>query len=790
MAVLYPNNINLCKSPAEKRLFNIFKTFSDEYHIIHSLSWLSGLMVEETNRFSPEGEIDFVIINKKFGILCIEVKGGRITYKNHAYFTTGGIPIKDPYLQARDNAHYLRKNISSILNKTLIGYAVGTPDTIAPKLSDDHSTVTFDLEDINKLENKIESIFLFWKRTLPSKRSLSEHELESLIDYLLPSSIDELNNKILYDNKTWLSLSDQQVDSLDYALNNDRSFIFGRAGTGKTILAIILARILSKDFNILFLTFNRIISDKISEELSGIKNIQSCTFHKFLKNYNNIENISNPVKNENEILKSIIDKIENPFDVLIIDEAQSFSSVWLTSLNNYFKNKKIYIFSDELQSFSHEGKIDNNQMKKIFSVDAGITLTLNYRSPYKVYKRLLEMFISPFQQTTPRNLDVLDLKEIITDNPRKSVIDNIDSLKKENISNNDIIILVSSIEKSNLERFSYDNIEVEKVQRYRGMEKPIVIYILTSGSERDLHELYVAYSRSTTQTIVIIPEMILDRGKSIFEKILIESTLTENHLKENISSRVEVFTNKLLSTYEKANFKNFNVYFNEKYFFFSRKNHNFIELLLMDYLDYKSILCVRLSETNLNNALLLSSNLLEKKVYNLTFDYCKSCNSQSYKHYDYCLNCNKDKFEDIESFQIIDSFELFYSISKDKQVDDSEINDSFRSLGRIIFNGIIDILSEKTLNMLNLQSNIKYVSGIIEFLIFIYYEKKNKHSFTLEELRNSKKIKQLNSMDDNWTQSSGYCNSIFLKHKLFQKVEKAKTKTYTFNFNDLFKTIE
>ena len=364
MAKMYPNNITICNSPAEKKLFNIFKNFSDDYHIIHSLAWLSKKMIN-TTRYSPEGEIDFVIINKEFGILCIEVKGGIITYKEHAYFTSNNTQIKNPYHQVRTNTHFVRENITTILKNSLVGYAVGFPDCIASKLNDDHQYITFDLNNLSNLEEKIENIFFYWKKSFPYKSTINELDIKNLISYLMPTSIDELNNKIIYDNKTWLSLSEQQTDSLDIALNNDRFFISGRAGTGKTIIAIILARLLSEKYKILFLTFNKIISEKISGELSETRNVECSTFHKFLMNYNTLEDITNSVNNENTIFKHIIESQENNFDVLIIDEAQSFSAVWLTYLYKYFENRKIYIFSDELQSFTHEGRIDNNQMKKI-----------------------------------------------------------------------------------------------------------------------------------------------------------------------------------------------------------------------------------------------------------------------------------------------------------------------------------------------------------------------------------------------------------------------------------------
>ena len=105
MAHLYPESIFNSKSNGETKIFKIFKTFSDDFHIIHSLPWLSLHTAKETNRYTPEGEIDFVILHKDYGVLCVEIKGGRISYRKNAYFTNDNNKIKNPYDQVRDSLH-------------------------------------------------------------------------------------------------------------------------------------------------------------------------------------------------------------------------------------------------------------------------------------------------------------------------------------------------------------------------------------------------------------------------------------------------------------------------------------------------------------------------------------------------------------------------------------------------------------------------------------------------------------------------------------------------------------
>lgn len=198
---------------------------------------------------------------------------------------------------------------------------------------------------------------------------LTDSRIEQILDILLPQSIDSIKNKINYDNRTWLMLSKEQTNFIEEAMQYNRYFISGRAGTGKTILAIILSRLLveKRNYKVLFLSFNKEITELIKSELKHLEsNVDVLTFHHFLKITNPLSDIKYVTKNETKVLEGIINHVDNNYDCLIIDEAQSLARIWLNYLKEYFENKKIYVFSDELQSFGHEGKILNSNMDKIF----------------------------------------------------------------------------------------------------------------------------------------------------------------------------------------------------------------------------------------------------------------------------------------------------------------------------------------------------------------------------------------------------------------------------------------
>ena len=85
MAIMYPETINLEEtiSEAEIFVFNELKEKLDStWTIFHSVKWISDGMVKQS-----EGECDFILINKDYGILIIEVKGGKVSSANGKWYS-------------------------------------------------------------------------------------------------------------------------------------------------------------------------------------------------------------------------------------------------------------------------------------------------------------------------------------------------------------------------------------------------------------------------------------------------------------------------------------------------------------------------------------------------------------------------------------------------------------------------------------------------------------------------------------------------------------------------------
>jgi len=125
-------------SAAEKRIFHLLENDPDttDWFVLHSL----GL----TNRRSgPYGEIDFVVLVPSGAVVCLEVKGGRVSCQSGCWRTTDRFGAakdfkRSPFLQAREGMFALLNAIEGKFGKAsshslcLFAYAVVFPDVDPP----------------------------------------------------------------------------------------------------------------------------------------------------------------------------------------------------------------------------------------------------------------------------------------------------------------------------------------------------------------------------------------------------------------------------------------------------------------------------------------------------------------------------------------------------------------------------------------------------------------------------------------------------------------------------------
>jgi hypothetical protein len=196
----------------------------------------------------PWAELDFVVIGP-FGVLCLEVKGGRITTENGRWSTNDARLKESPFSQAGGGAAALHRELEPripALRRAVVGYGVMFPDVrfeAAGPGIDRH--VLYDdrdlLEPIQRWLERVADHWLdFHGRTGDRFRPLSRAERTEITRLLAPSFdfVPTLAARVAAAESDLVELTRRQAKVLRGLRHQDRAFIRGGAGTGKTLLAV------------------------------------------------------------------------------------------------------------------------------------------------------------------------------------------------------------------------------------------------------------------------------------------------------------------------------------------------------------------------------------------------------------------------------------------------------------------------------------------------------------------------------------------------------------------------
>lgn len=212
----------------------------DDWLAVHSVGLTS-------HADKPWAEIDFVVIGP-FGVLCLEVKGGRIKVAEGSW-TTNERPLREsPFSQAGGGAAALHHDLdwAQALRRAVVGYGVLFPDVTFTAMGPGiEAEIVYDDRDLDKpisayLKRIADRWLRFHGRTGDRFRPLSRSERTVLLSFIAPSFelIPGLRARIAAAEAELISLTRDQARILRGFRHEDRAFIRGGAGTGKTLLAV------------------------------------------------------------------------------------------------------------------------------------------------------------------------------------------------------------------------------------------------------------------------------------------------------------------------------------------------------------------------------------------------------------------------------------------------------------------------------------------------------------------------------------------------------------------------
>jgi len=249
---MIPDTPHGTQSQAEKRVFDRLRAASfDEKHGTYTAYHSLNLTRHAYKRF---GEIDFLICCPR-GIYAIEVKGGGVSYKNGIWhyknrYGEDNTSAEGPFKQAESALHGLMRNLrdnlpNSVVSQFSIGYGVIFPDCEWRVSGSEWDTHTLaDVRSFKNLERWLRKLFQYWRSKDGGNRIPDSDALKALRRHLRPEfeAVVPLHVQALGAEEQIARLTEDQMAMVDVVAANPRVLCSGGAGTGKTLLAMELAR--------------------------------------------------------------------------------------------------------------------------------------------------------------------------------------------------------------------------------------------------------------------------------------------------------------------------------------------------------------------------------------------------------------------------------------------------------------------------------------------------------------------------------------------------------------------
>ncbi len=425
-AHMYPPDIKGDIQKGERKVYESLKNnLTSDYHVIYSRH-----KIKVENGFMRENEGDFIIYNRKKGILVLEVKDSCFSFDNERncwvldnqldeYGRKKVMPHQGPWVQAEIEKSELYKTIKYNFNtsyicknnkcKILFGVwllQASTKTNISSWPGDSAPEITLFAEDLINPLKKIENMFDirittgFYKDRNTGEikdgkeiiNCLDENDERRLFDNIFFPKADIISKDsydVTVNEINTIQLLKEQTIVLDFTDQNQTVAINGAAGTGKTLVAVEKAKRLAKEGDtVLFLCFNNPLKEYL-EKNHNYKNIYYKTIDKFISedlcnghgvDYDKgLARLLELCNNENESL---------PYKHVIIDEGQDFAVQQLDNqdilqfLYEVIKSKDddscFYIFYDELQKVN--GANGNEDPEYIKKAQTKVTLLTNCRN--------------------------------------------------------------------------------------------------------------------------------------------------------------------------------------------------------------------------------------------------------------------------------------------------------------------------------------------------------------------------------------------------------------------------
>ncbi len=530
-ARIFPPNPNF-RSSAEREVFDALVPLLDDDDVVFC-------NLELTTPDRGEIEIDLVIFLAKRGCVVVETKGGHITFNGQNWIQSdaSGSREIDPGQQARRNMFSIRDYIRNRWSQGNLkaDWIVAFPKSRVQDVNDKGlpRSKIVDKTDLPNILSTIKSNIDSLNAAPPTNNKW----VDAVIKHLSAvAAIDVDRESVLEGNLDYIkSLTHERARLLDQISENDRYYVRGPAGSGKSWLAFEQAkRWASEGLKVGIVAFNRGITtymqNKVNELPENSRPSWVGTFHNFANLLGTTAGTPGKYDEENDIYaESLINAAKalsegDKFDAFVVDEAQDFMGSWWTTLNLSLRTPnlgKMALFGDDQQKIFGKRKGPEGFF-------ARFTLDDNIRNSRQIGDLAKGFTNRGIVVRGPNSFDV-EFVECSDSDAIAYADDVVERMTdRENWQPGEIALLTTKdrhpvhAEFTTKQRDEYwqqfwqgDSVFYGTVVGFKGIERPVVVLAINGFHHaEDLDDfLYVGFTRARDKLVIVGAKDVLEKFK-------------------------------------------------------------------------------------------------------------------------------------------------------------------------------------------------------------------------------------------------------------------------------------
>lgn len=378
MALMYPDTTNarvIFASRAEEAFYDACRnSLGDAWTVYYSRT----LSTVDRNTGMKDNEIDFVLYHRRYGVLVVEVKGGRIRHsaQNGKFFSINRygetFEIKDPFQQALVWKSRFWRVLRNRNIKVPVSHAVAFPSVHENEIEESAAIVPAIVIGRQKMGSLTSALKNLVTHVQPEHHLKFDDVADELHSILWGK---DFTSKLFL--KDYLNSHDLRVKDVEVIQEtlvqpiaaSTRLAVEGEAGTGKTLIALLLARYYrSQGKRVLMLSSNRLLNVFLKSEAGSDVDVK--TYIELGEGFG-VHLLNAPPDFEGkredwsqyeapERLMKAIAASSQRYDVLICDEAQDVQPFWWEAVETVLEpeDSRFLVFFDRSQGVFGAGGSD------------------------------------------------------------------------------------------------------------------------------------------------------------------------------------------------------------------------------------------------------------------------------------------------------------------------------------------------------------------------------------------------------------------------------------------------